>query len=270
MPPNTACSQRAAFRCAGLMLALAGVKRRETDAAKRIDAHWSRFLGVPASALQHPGVVVTAHAELRGYRGVWFFVRGRSAVVSAPPEWVGRLAKSGGAAVAEELLSPAAASRALGHAAREFVGPSLQGWLSADRFRPVTASGVRRLAEPEAQLVRAFRASCSREEWEHGGIKPERADIWASFQGAKVVALGQLRPHSGGAVDPCVITHPEHRGQGHALRLVSALADEALSAEQLVLYQTLVSNSPAISLARRLGFEKYATLLAVRLVPDAG
>jgi predicted GNAT family acetyltransferase len=80
-----------------------------------------------------------------------------------------------------------------------------------------------------------------------------------------VVALAQLRAHPDGAVDPCVITHREHRGRGHALRLVSALAREALSAERLVLYQTLVSNAPAMSLAHRLGFDRYATLIAVRL-----
>ena len=54
------------------------------------------------------------------------------------------------------------------------------------------------------------------------------------------------------------------------MRLVSAMAEEALSAELLVLYQTLVSNVPAVSLGLRLGFERYATLLAVRLAPDSG
>jgi len=48
------------------------------------------------------------------------------------------------------------------------------------------------------------------------------------------------------------------------------MSQEALSAGRLVLYQTLLSNGPAVSLALRLGVEQYATLLAVRLVPDAG
>jgi hypothetical protein len=47
------------------------------------------------------------------------------------------------------------------------------------------------------------------------------------------------------------------------------MAEEALSAGQLVLYQTLLSNEPAISIARRLGFEQYATLLAASLATDA-
>ena len=222
-----------------------------------------------AWALQHPGIVVTAHGQLSGYHGVWFFVRGHSAVVSAPPAWVARLEQSCGSTVAEELLSPAAATRALGDATGEIVGPSFQGWLPAGRLRTVPSDGVQRVAGKEAVLA-AFKSACSPKEWEHGGIDPEAAEIWASFQGEKAAALGQLRLHPGGAVDPCVITHPEHRGEGHALRLVGAMAQDALADGRLLLYQTLLSNRPAVSLALRLGFEQYATLLAVRLVPDAG
>jgi ribosomal protein S18 acetylase RimI-like enzyme len=235
------------------------------DAAARVDARWSRFLGVPMSALQRPGVVVTEHAELREFRGVWFFVRGDSGVVSAPTEWVDPLRRSLASATAEELVAPGFASRVLRHAAGEIVGPSFQGWLSATRFRPVSDDDVRPIPEFDRELIRDFQASCSQQEWEHAGIDPSRGDVRASFQDAQVVALAQLRSHADGAVDPCVITHREHRGRGHALRLVSALAREALSAERLVLYQTLVSNAPAMSLAHRLGFERYATLIAVRL-----
>jgi GNAT superfamily N-acetyltransferase len=247
-------------------------RRREvaSDATERIDAHWSRFLGVPVSALRDPGFVVTEHAELRGYHGVWFFARGRSVVVSAPPEWVARLAKHPAASFAEEPVPRTFAARLLGSAAAEVVGPSFQGWLPPGRFRPVRSEIVRRLQPGESHLVEAFRASCDPGGWEHGGIDPARGGVWACLQGADVIALGQLRPHRGDAVDPCVVTHPDHRGQGHALQLVSALVQEALSSRQLVLYQTLLSNAPAVSIARHLGFERYATLLAVRLLPEAG
>jgi hypothetical protein len=48
------------------------------------------------------------------------------------------------------------------------------------------------------------------------------------------------------------------------------MVETALSAGTLVLYQTLLSNAPAVVLAHRLGIEQYATLLAVRLAPDGG
>lgn len=223
--------------------------------------------GVPASALREPGIVVAPHAELTGYRGVWFFVRGHSAVVSAPLEWVSRLARACGSTAAAELVSHASA--ALRGAAGEIVGPSFQGWLPHARFRPVASDGVHRVTENRAAIVSGFQSACSPTEWEHGGIDVGGEEIWASFDGSRAVSLGQLRPHSGGALDPCVVTHPAHRGRGHALRVVGAMAQEALPTGRLVLYQTLLSNGPAVSIADRLGFEQYATLLAVRLAPDA-
>ncbi len=240
------------------------------DATERVDVHWSGFLGIPVSALQNPGVVITPHAALRGYRGVWFFVRGRSAVVSAPAEWVVPLQQKLGSAVAQDLLSLDSVVRVIGRAAGEVVGPSYQGWLSADRFRPVASDGVRRLPESDAEPVRVFQSSCPHEDWDHSGIDPAAARVWASFQESKIVALGQLRPLSDGVVDPCVITHPDHRRHGHGLRLMSAMAQAALSEGRLVLYQTLLANTPALSLAHQLGFSRYATLVAVRLAPDTG
>jgi GNAT superfamily N-acetyltransferase len=245
-----------------------GAEGWDADLEARIDFHWSRFLGVPASALRSPGVVVTPHAQLSGYRGVWFFVRGDSAVVSAPPEWVARLRRVCGSTVATELISHVSAAPALREAAAGMIGPSFQGWLSRDRFRPVASDRVHRVSESKLAIISALRSACTPAEWEHGGIDVGAGEIWASFEGPNAVALGQLRPHLDGAVDPCVITHPDHRGQGHALRVVGAMAEDALSADRLVLYQTLLSNVPAVSIALRLGFEQYATLLAVRLAPE--
>jgi hypothetical protein len=48
------------------------------------------------------------------------------------------------------------------------------------------------------------------------------------------------------------------------------MVEKALAADPLILYQTLLSNGPSVSLARHLGFDHYATLLAVRLAPDVG
>jgi GNAT superfamily N-acetyltransferase len=221
---------------------------------------------VPASALRNPGVVITAHAGLAGYRGVWFFVRGESAIVSAPAPWVSRLERTLAASEARDLLAPGSAERALGAAAGEIVGPSFQGWLDPACFAPVAAQGVRGLAaESAAEALRALRSSGSPTEWDHGGIDGAVGEIWSALDRDAPVALGRLRPHEAGAVDPCVFTHPAHRGRGHALRIVSAMAQQALSEERLVLYQTLLSNRPAVAIALRLGFQPYATLLAVRL-----
>ena len=109
------------------------------------------------------GNVVVAHADaLHDFRGIWLFVRGRSAVVSAPSEWVSRLAHSFASAVAPELLSAGVARSAVGDAAREIIGPSFQGWLSSERFRPVSSDAARLPVESAVERLRAFRCDDSR------------------------------------------------------------------------------------------------------------
>ena len=246
-------------------------RRSETDATERVDAYWSRFLDVSASVLRTPGVVVTPHGNrLRGYRGVWFFVRDRSAVVSAPVGWVARLEEGLRSAASYDLLSADAAARVIDAAVDEVIGPSFQGWLSPESFRPVNSRDVQQIAASKTGPVQVFRSSLPRQEWKHGGIDLDVAPVWASYHGPSIVSLGQLRPHPDGAVDPCIVTHPSHRRRGHALRLVSAMTEAALSQERLILYQTLSSNLPALSIARRLGFAQYANLVAVRLTPEVG
>jgi predicted GNAT family acetyltransferase len=128
---------------------------------------------------------------------------------------------------------------------------------------------VRRLREEDRGAAERVRAACSADEWEHGGVELGARDTWAAFEGAQLVALGQLRAHGSGAADPCVVTHPAHRGRGCGRGLVSAVAKSAVSEGTLVLYQTLLSNEPALAVARRIGFEAYATLLAIRIDPCA-
>jgi len=81
-----------------------------------------------------------------------------------------------------------------------------------------------------------------------------------------LLVVGQLRARGSAVADPSVITHPAYRDRGHGQRLLSTMLETAVSGGTLVLYQSLLSNGPAISLAQRLGFQQYATLLAVRLI----
>jgi len=241
----------------------------QTSATDLPDAHWSRFLGVPQAALQEAGVLITAHAKLGSNRGVGFFVRENSAVVSAPSEWVGPLEHALALVAAHQLLSPEFVGRLLGGAAPRVIGPSYQGWLPPDRFVRTPSDGVRRLDDTQLGLAEGVRASCSTEE-EHGGIELAGREVWAAFHGSRIVAPGQLRAQAIGAADPCVVTHTAYRANGYARRVMSTIVETALSAGPLVLYQTPLSNGPAVSLAHRLGFEQYATLLAVRLASHSG
>lgn len=241
------------------------------SARSHITGYWSRFLGVSELALEEPGIVFTEHAGLGDYQGIWFFVLGETAVVSAPPGLLARLEEHCGSADPGELLSPAFARRLLGDDARQIVGPSYQAWLPPHGFRPAEASDSARLAPADADCLREFQASLGAEQWDSSGIDLGGPPIWASYeddeggQENQAAGLCQFRVRERGVVDPCILTRPGSRGRGHASRLVGAMAAEALAADQLVLYQTLLSNGPAVAVAERLGFVQYASLLAVRL-----
>lgn len=190
-------------------------------------------------------------------------------MVSAPADRVAAVERAFASPQSRDLLSREYVARALGRAAAAIVGPSYQGWLPSGQLRPLAHENVRVLSGSERAAVEELRASVSPEAWANGGIDPDGPEILAAFDGARAAALGQLRARGGGASDPCVITHPAERGRGHAARVVSAGVERAVAADQLVLYQTLLANAPAVAIARRLGFEPYATLLAVRLHRDA-
>ncbi len=239
-----------------------------TPARGRVEGYWSSFLGVPPSAFREPGVRVVAHARLAGWRGVWFFVRGESAVVSAPPERVAplreALARDGAGALLER---PRVAAR-LGVGDGALVGPSYQGWLDPARFRAEATPCARRLGAADRAALAALRSACGEEDWAHFGLDEAAPALFGVFVGPGLAAVAGLRERGRGACDPCVLAHPARRGRGLAGRALSAAVAHALALDALVLYQTLLSNAAALALARRLGFEPYATLLAARL-PEA-
>jgi predicted GNAT family acetyltransferase len=93
----------------------------------------------------------------------------------------------------------------------------------------------------------------------------DRDDRAATFEGPRIVAMAGYRPWSATAGDPCVLTHPERRRSGCGTAVVSQVVASALERQKTVLYQTLEANEPAVRLARRLGYQPYATHVAVRL-----
>ena len=237
-----------------------------------MDGYWSRFLGVPAAALRAPGVTVAPHAALAGWRGAWIFVRGESAVVSAPSDRLAALraalASRAPSALASRapagLLDPELAASLAGVAREACVGPSFQGWIAPERFTGVAARPVRRLAASDRDALRGLRAACPPLDWEHAAVEGS-AELFGCFEGSELIAVASLKDRGAGACDPGIVTHPGARGRGYGGAAVAHAVAHALAGGRVVLYQTLLANRPALRIAERLGFETYATLLAIRL-----
>ena len=229
--------------------------------ADRARAHWAAHFGLPEAAFDAPGVHVTAHVGLRGYRGVWAFRRGDTWVVSAPPECVDAL--RGEPLDAARLHDRDALRTWLGAPDATVIGPAWWGRLEPARFRPIENAAVHRV-DPNAPALDAFRTDIGAD-WGASGIDPDAMAMFGAHEGDMLVALAACRLRVHGASDPCIVTHPDWRGRGLGTAATSAACAHLLREGHLVLYQTLAANAPAVAVARRLGFRDDATHLAVRL-----
>jgi GNAT superfamily N-acetyltransferase len=234
------------------------------------DRFWAEYLGVDPSDWRRPGVSVNAHVGLKGYRGVWFFMRGERLVVSAPAGWVEYVRQHLATAGWQHLEIEESLTRAIfGDAFDRHIGPAFQGSLDTDQFRPSGSGDVRPLTAVDTAAVEAFASDCRDAGWNQSGLEEATLYKAACFDGARVVAMAAYRAWNDRAGDPCVLTHPDYRRRGCGAAVVSATVRAALAQQRLLLYQTLESNMAAIRLAKQLGYQQYARHVAVRLREDA-
>jgi predicted GNAT family acetyltransferase len=114
-------------------------------------------------------------------------------------------------------------------------------------------------------MLRALLAACKPNEGADSGIAADGRASMASFSGGRLVSVAQYRERASRAGDLGVLTHPSHRGDRHASAVISAVVEQALAQNTLVLYRTLLSNTSAVRVSQRLGFRLFASHVAVRL-----
>jgi predicted GNAT family acetyltransferase len=151
-----------------------------------------------------------------------------------------------------------------GDEAERVIGPAYQAYLEPANFRPLPSTARLLTAEDEEALHRLSLA-CEEEEWESSTIEADHQPNFGCFENDQLVAVANYRMWSQTAAMPGVITHPQFRGRGYAKRVLSAATAHGLDNGFLMLYQTLQSNTPAIATAQSLGYQPYASHLAVRL-----
>ncbi|HEY7342753.1 MAG TPA: GNAT family N-acetyltransferase, partial [Ktedonobacterales bacterium] len=130
---------------------------------------------------------------------------------------------------------------------------------------PVARPNVRQLADADDLALRRLEEACGEQEWEHSGIGGAEQVMFGAFAGDLLVAAGMGEPRAATLLHIGIITHPDHRGQGHGRAVVSAISAHGLGVGLVPRYQTLAANTPSVAIARALGFTHYATTLAVRL-----
>jgi predicted GNAT family acetyltransferase len=148
------------------------------------------------------------------------------------------------------------------------IGPAFIGYTDRTTFRPVSVEGVRFLGGRDIEALKTLQAACSALEWEHGGSQVGDQPIIGAFDGERLLSVAGYEIWGGTIAQIAVVTHPKYRGQGYGKAVVSKLTEEALNRGLVPQYRTLQANSSSMTIARELGFERYATTVAVRLKPN--
>jgi GNAT superfamily N-acetyltransferase len=229
---------------------------------KKIDEFWAKFFGLGVEEFLQPQRKVVPHAGLHGYQGAWLFQRDLSVILSVPAEWVEEIR----AAIerAPDFITDADFIALFGNRVEKVIGPAYQGYLDEANFRPAISS-ARLLSSYDNPALLELRAACDAIEWEHSDIAVDHQPNFGCFEEGRLVAVSNYRMEAPRAAMPGVITHPHYRRRGYGKAVLSAAAAHGLGNGFLMLYQTLIANQPAIAAAQSLGYQQYATHLAVRL-----
>jgi ribosomal protein S18 acetylase RimI-like enzyme len=234
-------------------------------APRRIYGHWAGFFGLRPDAFLQPGVRVVPHAGLAGYQGAWIFWRGETTVISVPEACVAEVAARATSLIPGEPATADTAAFLFGSRAGRLVGPAYHGYAERADFRPDPSPHVRSLTPADREPLLGLAAACDPIEWEHSTLGSDVENTFGYFAGRELLAACKTVMRGPRAADHGVITHPAHRGRGYGRAVVSASMQHALDRGDLVVYQTLVANLPAVAIARALGCHDYARHLAVRL-----
>jgi GNAT superfamily N-acetyltransferase len=194
-----------------------------------IEAHWASFLGCTVEELRGQDIVVPHHA-----RGIFILSRA-GAVVAVPP----------------------------GAAADRVVGPAFIGYLDEATFAGGDEIESRLLDDSDAEAIEALRAACEPLAWAEGGPAGTAVALGA-FRGGTLAALSSYEIWSERIAHIGIVTHPAHRGRGLGTAAVRAMTRIALARKLVAQYRTLLANAPSMAIARRLGFERYATTVSIR------
>jgi len=230
---------------------------------KRARQFWGDFFGLDPQELEQPGARVVPHCGLGDYAGAWIFWRDDTLLLSTPPDLVDET-RAALQATMDMLREPERLAGIFSDRAERMIGPAYQGYLDPAEFRPHQSAGASAVPVDE-HLVHGLRTACDPEEWSHAGIEPERPEpCFGYLIDNRLVALAQNAFWSEATVSPGIIVHPGYRGRGYGKAVLAAAASDALQHDHLVLYQTLLGNTPAVRAASALGFTQFATHLAVR------
>jgi len=218
---------------------------------------WWRELFDIDEALWSSVTVVHPHGQLGQYAG-WFVAwRDAGVHVSAPSDADADDVASLRNASLHELQQPAFWHAFARQRGLEVIGPGVHRYLDED---PGTPAGVR---EADVSELRALEDQVEVEDWWECGFdesldEPGVVAFAADGGGAVLTEL------DGAPRNVTLLVAPHARGRGLGIELGRAAASYAVRHHGYARWRSRDTNVPSTRVAQRLGFEAYATQLAVR------
>jgi GNAT superfamily N-acetyltransferase len=233
---------------------------------EHLDTHWAVSFDCEPDALHRPGVTLLCNGgDYADYHGAYLLRWGETCVFTVPVPFCELAASGITGRSAEEVFDPGFLAGLFGNAVDRIIGPAFRGCCDASDFRPVDSPGARLLAPDDDPALRALAVACGDEAWEYSGITFDWPPNFGYVVAGELVAAGMLRTLSEGLRHVGIATHPHQRRRGYGRALVSYMTAYALAEGGIGHYQTLMSNTPSKAIALSLGYQQYATGLAVRL-----
>jgi GNAT superfamily N-acetyltransferase len=221
--------------------------------------YWAAHLGLSSAELFAEPLRVIPHGNAwADYDGAFALFRNRSVVASVPAPRIEALRSR-----LERLPSPFSPddfARALAAISTSVVGPARIAY--PRKLRPPDHP-ARALLATEDGAIQALREASDATQWEHGGSSIDQP-CSGVFLGSQLVALAGYEIWGSTIAHIAIVTHPDFRGRGYGRSAVAHLTMRALAAGLLPHYRTLESNIASIHIAESVGFESFATSMAIR------
>jgi hypothetical protein len=232
------------------------------------DAFWARDLGCEPDDLRPSTTRVQAHAgRLVGNDGIWILTIGEFPIVSLPPPLLARLETRPRHWTRSLVQDPALLTRELHPAGIvKIVGPAPIAYASDAMLVRAPGPASRTLTDADGGAVDALRASCTPEEWEHGGsIFGEVPTFGAFDETERLAALAGYEVWNDQLAHIAIVSASANRNQGYGASAARLAAQSAIAAGLVPQYRTLASNSAAMRVAEKLGFEQYGFSVFIKL-----
>lgn len=236
------------------------------ETLRRVDAFWASYFGCAPEDLNAPRTIAVPHAALQGYDGALVFRHGPSCVVSVPDTTPEVERAKLRAARPEEAFDPKFLARVFVINTDKVSGPAWVAVADPSDFQKAPTA-ARLLTDSDEDALQRLAQGCG-ESWKQSKLVVDLKPLFGQFEGGEIVAVSGYRVMGNLLAYVGVITHPDHRGKGHARSVVAKAMEGAFAAGLVAMWRTPEANTGAVKLAQALGFQLYARTYDVQLTED--